>query len=66
MKVTIILVVTGALGKGTGRFRNKRMSGDHPNDSIIKISQDTEKSSEDLKGLVVTQAPVRNYQLRLV
>ena len=29
---------------GTGGFGNKMTSGDHPNDSIIKIGQNTEKS----------------------
>ena len=32
------------IDKGTGRLRNKRKSSDHPDYSIIKISQNTEKS----------------------
>ena len=54
------------IGKGTGRLGNKRTSGDHPNYSIIKIGQNTEKSLGDLRRLVVTQTPVRIYQLTLV
>ena len=73
MKVTVIPIVTGVLGtvtkricSGTGGFGNKEMSGDHPNYSIIKIGQYTEKSPGDWKRLAVTQTPVKNYQLMLV
>ena len=55
MKVTVIPVVTKALvtipkgfGKETGRFRNRRTSGDHPDYRIFTIGQDTEKSPRDL------------------
>ena len=54
------------IGVGTGRLRNKRSSEDHPSDSIIKISQNTEKSSGDLRRLAVTQTPMGNYQLTLL
>ena len=37
------------IGKGNGRLRNKRSSGDHPNDSIIKIDQNTKKSPGALR-----------------
>ena len=30
------------IGKGTGRLGNKRASGDHPDNSIIQIGQNTE------------------------
>ena len=43
-----------------------RTSGDHPNDSIIENGQNTEKSLGDLRGLAVTQAPVKYYQLKLM
>ena len=46
------------IGQGTGGFRNKRTSGDHPNYSIVEIDQNTQKSSVDLKRLAVTQAQV--------
>ena len=42
------------------------MSRDNLNYSIIKISQNTEKSPGDLMRLAVTQTPVKNYQLTLV
>ena len=42
------------------------MSGDHPNYCIIEIVQNTEKSSGDLRRLVVPQTLVRNHQLTLV
>ena len=56
------------LGTGTGRFRNKRTSGDRPEYSIIKISQNTEKSPGDLGRFAVTPvllSPVKNHQLML-
>ena len=46
------------IGTVTGGLGNKRMSGDHPNYSIIKIGQNTEKSSEELRRL----AGVKNSQ----
>ena len=51
--------------KGIGGVRNKKTSEDHPNDSIIKNSQNTKKSPGDLRRLAVTHTPVRNYQLTL-
>ena len=51
---------------GTGGLRNKRMNRDHPNYSIIKISQNTEKSPGNSKKLAVTQTPVRNHLLTQV
>ena len=42
------------------------MSGDHLNNSIIENSQNTEKSSGDLRRLAVTQTPVKNHQLMLM
>ena len=52
------------IGKGTERLGNKT-SGDHPNYSIIKIGQNTEERSEDLRRFVVTQTPEKNHQLTL-
>ena len=37
-----------SIGIGTGRLRNKRTNGDHPNYSIVDIGQNTEKSPGDL------------------
>ena len=39
------------IGQGSVSLRNQRISRDHPEYSIIKISQNTEKSPEDLSGL---------------
>ena len=36
--------------KGTGGLGNKWTSGDHPNDSIIKMVNNTEKSPGDMTG----------------
>ena len=41
-------------------------SGDHPNDTIIKNGQNTEKSPGDLRRLSATQTPVEDYQLALM
>ena len=71
MKVTVIPIVNGALGrhtridKGTGGLGYKRTNGDHTNYSIIKVDQNTEKCPGDLRRLAVTQALVRNHQLTL-
>ena len=50
----------------TGGFGNKRTSRDHPDYSIIKISQNTEESPGDLRRLAVTKTPVRNLRQTLV
>ena len=52
------------IGKETGRIGNKNTSGDYPNDSTAKISQNTEKSPGNLTRLV-TQTPVKDHQLML-
>ena len=52
------------IGKGTGRHGNNRTSGDHPDYSIIKIGQSTEKSPEDLRRLAVTQTLVKTISWR--
>ena len=70
MKVTIISIVIGTLGKvikrligtRTGGLGNKRTSGDHPNYSNVEIGQNHDKSPEDLRRLAVTQTPVENHQ----
>ena len=42
------------INKETQGLANKRTSGDHPNYCIIEIGQNTEKSTGDLKSLIVT------------
>ena len=70
MQVTIIPIVIGAFGtvtkgllKGLGGWR---MSGDHPNDSIVENCQNTKKSPGDLRRLTVIQTPVKNHRLLLM
>ena len=43
-----------------------KTSGDHPNYFIIKNGQNTEKNPGDLRGLAVTQTPVKDHQLMLM
>ena len=50
----------------TEGFGNNRTSGDHPNYSILEIGQNIEKSPRDLRGLAVSQTPVKNHQLTLM
>ena len=64
--MTVMPIVIGPFGKRTGRFGNKEVSGDHPDFSVIKIGQNTEKSPGDLRRLAVTQTPVKIHQLTLV
>ena len=54
------------IGKETGRLRNKTTSGDHPDNSIIKNGQTTEKNPGNLSRLAVTQISEKNYQAILV
>ena len=53
------------IGTGTEGLGNKRTSGDHPNYSIVEISQHTKKSPGDSRKFAVTQTLVENYQLTL-
>ena len=45
--------------KENRRLGNQKTSGDHPDYSIIKISQNTWKSLGDLRRLSVSQTPVK-------
>ena len=53
------------INKKTGRLGNKRTSRDHPNYCIVEIGQNSKKSPGALRWLV-TQTPVRDYQLTQV
>ena len=66
MKVTIIPIVIGSFATGTGGLGSWKTSGDHPNYSIVKNGQNTEKSPGDLRRLAVTQTPVKDHQLTLM
>ena len=47
----------------SGGLGSWRRSGNHPNYNIIENSQNTEKSTEDLKRLAVPQTPLKDHQL---
>ena len=69
-KVTVIPIVTGALGtqtigKRTGGLGNIRTNGDHPNYCIIEIGQNTEKSPGDVSRLV-NKIPVKDHRLMVM
>ena len=72
MKVTVIPIVIGALitvtnGLAQGLEDLKmRTTRNHTNNCFIKIGQNTDKSPGDLRRLVVTQTPVKNYRLTLM
>ena len=53
------------LGKGDGSIRNRRKRRDHPNYSIVEISQNTINNLGDMR-LAVTKAPVKDHLLTLV
>ena len=71
MKVTVIPLVIMSpvqslkIGIETGILENKRTSGNHQEDSIVEIGQNTKKSPGDLRRFV-TQTPVENRQLTMV
>ena len=48
---------------GLGSWRTGR---DYPNDIIAENGQNPETSPGDLRGLAVTQTPVKNHQLTLM
>ena len=61
MKMTVIPTVIGVLrtitkilAQGLKELEPQRTSRDHPNNGIINISQNTEKSSGDLRIFTVT------------
>ena len=58
MVISLLCTVTKKIDKGTGGLGNKSMSGDHPNYSIVKISQNTKESPENSMGIAATQTPV--------
>ena len=72
MKVMIILFIIGALCTVTKglvqRLEDLEITGrvETINYSIVEIGQNTEKSSGDLRRLVVTQTPAENNQLTLM
>ena len=69
MKVTVIPLEVGGVGtipKGLVKRLENLEIRDHQTNSIIKISQNTEKSPGDLKRLAFIQTPVRNLQLTLM
>ena len=49
------------IGKSTERLGN-RTSRDHPNNSVIKIGQNTEKNYGDLRQLAITHTPGEDQQ----
>ena len=49
------------IGTRTGGLGNNRTGGDHPNYNIVEIGQNTEKSPEDLRRLVITQTRLENH-----
>ena len=72
MKVTIIPIVIGTLGtiprslvKELEELKKRKSSLGHPNYSIVKLGQNTEKSPGNLRRLAVTQTPVKDLQLTL-
>ena len=67
--MTLIAIVIGALNtvtKGSIMGLKDLEIRDHTNDSMILISQNTEKSPGNLRRLVVTQTPVEDHQLMIV
>ena len=71
----VIPIVVSALGKGVcgrfgkgvgGRDENWRTNRNHPDYNIDEIGQNTEKSPGDLRSIVDTQTPLKDYQRTLV
>ena len=67
MKVALIPILVGALGiisKGLVKEMEDLEIRDHPDYSIIKICQNTEKSPGDLRRPAVPQTPVRKIDVK--
>ena len=64
--LTLIPIVSGTVRKilknvkGAGRFRNLMTKKYLPNDCIVKIWQNTERSPEDLSWIDVIQSPMKD------
>ena len=54
------------IGTGTGGLGYNGMGRDCPNYNIIKIGENTEQSTGDIRILAVTQTPVKKRQLTLM
>ena len=52
------------ISKETGRLGNKCTCEGHSDYSTIKIGQNTEEGSGDIRKLPVTKIPMENHQLR--
>ena len=70
LKMTVILILIGALGTvttgfftDTGGLGNYRTSRDHPNNCINEIINEIKKSPGDMKRLAVTQTLMEHRQL---
>ena len=71
MKVTMVSIEIGSisttpnLGKGIGRHRNNRISGNRPDYRIAQIGQNAQVSWI-LGKLIVTQTPMKYHQPTLM
>ena len=54
------------LGKEAKRVGNRKMNRDHPSYSMTKIGQNTEKSPGNVRGLAITQTPLKDHHQTLV
>ena len=52
--------------KDWNEIESPRKNRDHPDQSIVKISDCTQKSPGDQRRLAVSQIPVKDHQLTLV
>ena len=73
MMVTVMLIVVCTVvlvpqmfGKKYEVVGNQRKNWDHPDQIIVKIGNNIEKSPGDLTKLAISQTPVKDYQLTSV
>ena len=66
IRVMEIPIVIDALATvPIGGIKNERKNPDHPDNSIVEISQNIQKCPEDLRRLAVIQTLVKDHQLTL-
>ena len=64
--VGVVEMILKKIGEKTGEIGDQKKNRDLSGRSIVKIGLNTDKSPEDLRGLAVTQTPVKDYHLTLL
>ena len=61
IEIGVLGISPKTLGIETGKIRNQRKNQNHPDDSTIAISENTQNSPGDLRRLADSQTPVIDH-----